>query len=232
MEDTKAAIRRAMRRRRRALTAGDVAAAGEVVTRHAQALVAMWEPPALIAYVATDNEVPTGALITWAQAARLCVLLPRLVGETMEFAEYRGDEPLRVGACGIPAPAGRAIPAARLKEAFAVIPLLAWDAAGGRVGRGSGHFDRVFAEPCRPRWLVGLSYGFQQVPRVPCDPWDIRLDAVISERGVHDCRAGERAAAVQEGVGDDDEVRGVGSGQPRVGRVVGGAAGRPPTAEN
>ncbi len=220
-----------MRQRRRALDAAAVAEAGTGVVRHLQALAALQGAWSLLTYVATDNELPTAALIAWAQAAGKRVWLPCLDGVEMQFAELRHGERLRAGAYGIPEPSGPAFPVAQLGEVLAAIPLLAWDARGGRLGRGSGHFDRAFAGPNRPRWLVGLGYEFQQVARLPQDPWDLRLDAVVSENGLHTCRTGDDAAPLRKEIGDEHVLCGVDPRQRDAGGAVGGAAGRPPAAE-
>jgi 5-formyltetrahydrofolate cyclo-ligase len=198
MEGTKAAIRQAMGARRRALAAADLRAAELAVAARVQALPGYAGAPALLAYVATDGEVPTGALLTAVLAAGKRLYLPRLVDEVMTFAEHRLGATLRPGAFGIPEPTGDACAAGELVEAMAVLPLLAWDDAGGRVGRGGGHYDRTFAGAHRPRWLIGLGHTFQQVPHVPSDPWDLRLDGVVTEHAAVTCWAGGAAPPPRE----------------------------------
>ena len=66
----------------------------------------------------------------------------------------------------------------------------AFDARGARLGMGAGFYDRHFSFLLRrgawrrPR-LVGLAYGFQQVSRLPQEPWDVPLWGVVSDAGVH-----------------------------------------------
>lgn len=67
-----------------------------------------------------------------------------------------------------------------------VVPGVAFDRDGGRLGRGRGYYDRAFpvgAEEA-PR-LVGFAYSVQLVERVPCDSRDRRMDAIVTEDGVH-----------------------------------------------
>jgi 5-formyltetrahydrofolate cyclo-ligase len=183
MDDTKAAIRHAMRRRRRALSPTDVAAAGAATCAAVLALGEWRAAPLLLAYFDSEHEVPTGALIASAHAAGKRVFLPRLADGVLHFAEHHlGDVP-RPGAFGLAEPSGEPLAAGDLAQAIAVLPLVAWDDAGGRLGRGGGHYDRAFAGATRPSCLVGLAYAFQQHPRLPCDPWDVRLDLVVTDDG-------------------------------------------------
>ena len=89
MDETKAAIRHAMRRRRRALTPTEMAAAGAAVADAVLALAPVRDASLLLAYVDTDSEIPTDALIASALASGKRVFLPRLDGERMVFAEHR-----------------------------------------------------------------------------------------------------------------------------------------------
>jgi 5-formyltetrahydrofolate cyclo-ligase len=205
MDETKAAIRHAMRRRRRALAPRDVAAAGTAVADAVLALDVVRTAPVLLAYVDADNEIPTGALIASALAAGQRVFLPRCRGDHLIFAEHRLGTALRPGAFGIPEPQGEPGEPALLATAVAVLPLLAWDDAGGRIGRGGGHYDRAFAGATRPRCLIGLAYAFQHLPRVPRDPWDLRLDYVATECGVAECWTGDEVSPNRREVENDDE---------------------------
>jgi 5-formyltetrahydrofolate cyclo-ligase len=229
MDGTKQAIRHEMRRRRRALSAVDLDTADRAAAEYVGSLPAFQAARGIIAYAATDHEVPTARLIEAAFGAGKRVYLPRLEGEVMSFAEYRRGVDLRPGAHGIPEPLGEQIEARDLVEAVAFVPLLAWDDTGLRVGRGGGHYDRAFAGPTRPGCLVGLGYTFQQCAAVPFDRWDLQLDWVVTERGAVCCwRGGESTAAsrkegaIRDGIPDD------GVGRRRAGRRAGLVGGSSP----
>lgn len=226
MDETKAAIRHAMRRRRRALAPTDVAAAGAAAADAVLALDAVRAASVLLAYVDLDNEVPTGALIASAFAAGKRVFLPRFRDDQMTFAEHRLGDALRPGAFGIPEPQGEPGSIELQASAAAVLPLVAWDDAGGRIGRGGGHYDRACAGPARPRCLIGLAYAFQHLPRVPRDPWDLRLDLVVTERGVAECWTGDGESPNRREVENDDGHRGDDHRQPGDRSRAGGPARR------
>ena len=71
-----------------------------------------------------------------------------------------------------------------------VLPGLGFDRAGGRLGRGGGHYDRLLALPHRA-FRVGLAYDFQLLTeRLPRDPWDVPLHAIATPSGMHRALAG------------------------------------------
>src|SRR5215470_17448273 len=205
MDGTKVTIRQEMRRRRRALSAEQRSMVEQAVAAQVVALDPFRQCRCVIAYIATDAEVPTGALIEAAFAAGKRVYLPRLVGETMHFAEHRRGADLRPGARGIPEPLGGELEERDELAAVACVPLLAWDDSGSRVGRGGGHYDRAFGGAIRPACLIGLGYAFQRCAALPRDPWDLQLDWVVSERGAVRCwRGDDRSPARKEDARNDD----------------------------
>jgi 5-formyltetrahydrofolate cyclo-ligase len=69
---------------------------------------------------------------------------------------------------------------------FLLIPLLAFDSKGGRLGYGGGFYDRTLAA-LPNRFRLGCAFAAQQVDAVPVGPYDIRLDAVATENGIIRC---------------------------------------------
>ncbi|MGB5622295.1 MAG: 5-formyltetrahydrofolate cyclo-ligase, partial [Gammaproteobacteria bacterium] len=66
-----------------------------------------------------------------------------------------------------------------------LVPLVAFDDAGNRLGMGAGYYDRLLQRRQHGQWqrplLVGTAFEVQRVDRLPCQPWDVALDYVITE---------------------------------------------------
>jgi 5-formyltetrahydrofolate cyclo-ligase len=64
-----------------------------------------------------------------------------------------------------------------------LLPGVAFDRNGWRLGRGGGHYDRAFPPGAESPWLVGVGYSFQWLAEVPHDSRDRRVDAIVTEHG-------------------------------------------------
>lgn len=137
-------------------------------------------------YWATDGEI---ALHAWqVQLPPGCVYcLPVLHADgCLAFAPWQPGSPLRSNRFGIPEPdvhADALIDARRM--AMVVVPLVAFDGSGNRLGMGGGWYDRSFAfrqhQP-GPPWLVGAAYAEQRIDSIEAADWDVRLDAVCTDK--------------------------------------------------
>jgi 5-formyltetrahydrofolate cyclo-ligase len=71
--------------------------------------------------------------------------------------------------------------------ALILLPVLGFGRDGARLGMGGGFYDRTLAfraaRPAPPPRLVGVAYAMQELPAWPQDPWDVRLDAIVTEHG-------------------------------------------------
>lgn len=65
-----------------------------------------------------------------------------------------------------------------------LVPLVAFDAQGTRIGMGKGFYDRALAKH-RPKLLMGVAYEFQRYPYIEPQPWDVPLDAVATEKTIY-----------------------------------------------
>lgn len=129
-------------------------------------------------YASYSTEVDTWGLLNALFAADKQVCLPRIEGEKMVSARYQNGAPCVCNRYGICEPQGEEAPCE-----VAVVPLLAFDEKGGRLGYGGGYYDKYFQ--AFPHVLrVGYAYSGQRVEAVPVEEHDVFLDAVVTEEGV------------------------------------------------
>jgi 5-formyltetrahydrofolate cyclo-ligase len=139
-------------------------------------------------YASFGEEVETHALIAKLLERRLRVALPYVIHHP-RFLEMRVidrfPEGLRLSRHGVLQPEPLACPEILSLEAIdlALIPGVAFDRRGGRLGMGAGYYDRWLATGERRGLALGLAFGEQVVDAVPVDPWDRRLDGVVTESG-------------------------------------------------
>ena len=133
----------------------------------------------LLLYSALPDEVPTQTLIDELVAQGKTVLLPRVVSDTdMELRRYSGPADLQQGAFGIMEPTGELFTDYAAID-VAIIPGMAFDDEGHRLGRGKGYYDRFLAKLSPSTYKIGLCFSWQLVDHVPTDEHDIPMDEVI-----------------------------------------------------
>lgn len=132
----------------------------------------------ILLYSALPDEVPTQALMDEMVKRGKTVLLPRVIDDTdMELRHYTGLHDLQTGAYGILEPTGELFTDYDAIDA-AIIPGMAFDADGHRLGRGKGYYDR-FLSRVPYIYKIGLCFSWQIVDCVPSDEHDIVMDKVI-----------------------------------------------------
>ncbi len=176
-------LRREMRSRRRSLPRVRRQFAVRAIIRRLRAHAAYQRARSVALYWPADGEPDIRGIEAHARARGKRLYLPVVGGGGgMAFAPWVRGGRLRRNRYGIPEPAGgRRVPAGRLD--LLVMPLVAFDAAGNRLGMGGGYYDRALAQRHRRPFLVGIAFACQQVEAVPAQPWDIPMTCVITERG-------------------------------------------------
>ena len=150
----------------------------------------------LAAYLSAGAEPDTLRLVAWAAAHGLEVLLPVLTDGAGSWlpepawAPYEGPDRLRTGRSRILEPTGATLGPNALAEVDAlVVPGLAADLGGNRLGRGGGWYDRARAEaPDRPTWLLLNDDEVLEV--IPTDSWDLPVHTIITPSRTLAVRAG------------------------------------------
>lgn len=185
----KALLRRRLLDARAALPPEALARTAEALAGHGLALPELAGAATVAAYVSVGREPGTRALLDALRARGTRVLLPVLLPDNdLDWAVYEGPESLARAGRGLLEPTGpRLGPDAVCAADAVLLPGLAVDARGMRLGRGGGSYDRVLARLARAGKdpaLVVLLYADEVVARVPEEPHDHPVHAVVTPDGV------------------------------------------------
>lgn len=189
-------LRALMSARRQALGAAERIAAADGVARSLEHLPEFIVDPLIAGYWAVRGEVPLNLAVARLQARGQHYFLPVLektMPRLLRFAEFSNGAALTPNRYGIPEPLDAATMLTPQQLDVVLVPLLAFDRHGNRLGTGGGFYDSTFAflrgiaRPARPL-LVGIGYAFQQTESLPAEPWDVRMDYIATETGLIDCR--------------------------------------------
>lgn len=195
MDDNRALLRARMSVRRNELNARQRVAAAAGVLHSLEDLPEFMTDAKVAGYWAVRGELPLNLAVASLSRREQRYFLP-VLGEARQlgFAEYREGVALHGNRYGIPEPD---VPAETLHTAeemdVILLPLLAFDRKGHRLGTGGGWYDASLAflgnepRPVRPL-LVGVGYAFQEIEAVPIEPWDVDLDYVATEAELIACR--------------------------------------------
>lgn len=180
----KKALRREIGEKKRAMTVEEIENKSRILAEKLYETKQYKTAKSLYAYLSFNQEVRTNPIIerAWADGKRVAV--PKVVGDNMVFIwidSFDGLAPQ--GVFDIMEPIGDG-PVAGDETALVLMPGLAFDPLGHRVGYGGGYYDRFLErEPNHP--LVALCYDFQLFDHLETDPHDIPVDAVITDGEVY-----------------------------------------------
>ena len=196
MSADKRTIRQKLREQRKRLPAMVVEAASGAVYAQLLASPLYQTAISLGVYFADENEISIEPLLTGARTAGRRLYVPRGV-EVPALVRWEPGNPLRRARGGVQEPFD-GIAADLELPAIVLLPVVAWDHTGTRLGRGGGFYDRLLAV-VDPRVVrIGLAYEFQAFPELPRDSWDVSMHYVITERRVVVCGDG-RDVSFQKG---------------------------------
>jgi 5-formyltetrahydrofolate cyclo-ligase len=179
VRQTKGLLRHRLLADRRALPVGEQSRFSADVCRRLIASAAFAGARRVVAYAAVDGEVDPRGAVRDALHRGIRVHYPRWTESGLQFLQDEGTG-LVPGRGGIPEPEGGAPVSPETPGLVFLVPGVAFDENGRRLGRGAGCYDRALAEyPDALR--IGLAYEFQLVPSLPEEPWDIRMHAIATE---------------------------------------------------
>jgi len=177
--------------KRRSLSAEEIARWSRKIAEHFCAWPIYQACKTLMLYLAMADEAQADLLITdaLAQGKRVCVpLLGEKYGE-MSAVEIMSLEDLAVGRFGLRAPEASKVKiiAPSLID-LVIVPAVAFDQTGNRIGMGAGYYDRFLMQVRANTVLLGLAFSCQLVDRLPSEEHDIRMQWLLTEDGFLSCK--------------------------------------------
>lgn len=176
-------MRRAIAGKRRALDRAWIREASRAVAQSASALPEFAAAKTVACYLALPTEVQTQPLIDLCRKAGKTICVPARVSdaEPYRFARLRPDEKLKTGADRTEQPCSPCWMGSAEIDVM-IVPGVAFDAAGGRLGRGGGCYDALLAGFAGTR--IGLAFECQIADEVPRGDHDEAMDIVVTEKRV------------------------------------------------
>lgn len=192
-QSSKQSLRQALRQGRQSLSSSERTRAAQDLARNLKHLRQFTSSQHIACYLANDGEIETAWIIEsiWSMNKQ-CYLpvlnMPRI--HPLRFAAFNDDTALETNHFGITEPVTHP---RDLVHAFnldlILLPLVGFDRKGNRLGMGGGYYDRSLRFlNRRQHWhspvLVGLAYQQQQCDKIKVDPWDVPLDAVVTNEEI------------------------------------------------
>lgn len=175
----KRAVRRAAIERRDLLSAQERSAKCERIVERVLALPEVGAARTVMAFWSFGSEVETSALIERLHEAGKRVVLPRIAEGEIAAVAYAPGDPVTATSFGAMEPAGADVVTAEDVDVV-IVPGVAFDRRGGRVGYGGGFYDRLFSRaPVVP--AVAVAFAVQLVDEVPQGRSDRPVDAIVTE---------------------------------------------------
>lgn len=197
MAAEKAALRRRMRRRRDALVNGEQESLSREVTGRVMELGSYRRARSRLLFRSFGSEVVTDRLIEHTLKSRAELVLPRVRGLEEALALHAVRDPendLAPGSFGIDEPIRDRCPERSVYDVdFVLVPGLAFDRRGGRLGYGGGFFDYLLnlrTDLVEAGSVVAVAFSFQILDRVPQAAWDVRVPLIVTENELIDARDG------------------------------------------
>jgi len=134
-------------------------------------------------YSPIQNEVATDLVAQAAWRSGRELAYPRVTGEQLEFCLVSEVDQLLPGKFGVLEPSGTEVVATELIDLL-LVPGVAFDLRGHRLGYGKGFYDRLLTGPGRPRLAIGFAFEIQVWPALPRQSHDQTLDQLITEKTI------------------------------------------------
>ena len=173
----KVTLRKQIREQKRAMTAEQIDASSRQLAQLFLASDYYRQAKTIYGYLPYNQEVRTVPILQQALKDGKKVAVPKVYGDEMKFIYLEDLSKIEKGYAGIPEPIADK-PVADDPTALVLMPGLAFDRQGHRIGYGGGFYDKFLAEePGHP--TLALCYGFQMVEFLPTEEFDVPVDCVL-----------------------------------------------------
>jgi len=173
----KTALRKEIREKKRAMTPEQIENASWALAQQFFATTYYRDAETLYGYLPYNQEVRTEPILLQALKDGKKVAVPKVYGDMMRFIYLEDLSGIEKGYAGIPEPVADE-PVAQDEKALVLMPGLAFDKEGHRIGYGGGFYDKFLsAEPAHP--TVALCYDFQMLPKLETEEFDVPVDLVL-----------------------------------------------------
>ncbi len=186
--EKKESIREEIRNRVNALSKEERQTMTEEIEARLFGFANFLESKVVLLYKEKDPEVPTGRIIKECYPLQKVVVLPAFKNEKKKVVFFKVDAPdalQKTGPRGVPEPdRSRCKPVPIDFIDIALIPGIAFDEKGGRIGTGDGYYDRLIPKLPITTRKVALARETQMVPQIPMEPHDRFVDIIITEKRI------------------------------------------------
>ena len=176
VNEQKKSLRKLVKQRKAEYSFAEMVQKSDTIFAQVEKLPEFLQAKCIFAYMALGDEVQTQSFIKrWVATKR--IVLPIVKGDDLELREYTMDGALTPGeSFGIMEPHnGRLVDLSEID--LAIIPGVAFDKQGNRMGRGKGYYDKLLTDSAF--YKIGVCFDFQLFENVPVDSFDVKMDAII-----------------------------------------------------
>lgn len=173
-------LRRKIKNMRLALSEMEKAVAADSIFTRLESLAPFMMAQKILMYHSLPDEVETHRFLKkW--SGRKKFFLPRVNGVNLEILPYE-ESRLELGSFHIEEPTGEEVADPSTIE-LVIVPAVAYDSKGNRLGRGKGYYDRLL--PSTRATKIGVAYQFQMLDEIPAESHDVPVDIVITDTDIY-----------------------------------------------
>jgi 5-formyltetrahydrofolate cyclo-ligase len=185
LKASRAALRSSLRADLSALSPEACLESSRQLCEHLKALPELRAASSVALYSAMPQEASLEPLYPWLRAGNRRLYLPRILPEFgLEFCLWRAEDVLKPHIYGMLEPAAGSEVATPASLDVILVPGLGFDRQGGRMGHGAGYYDRVLPRFRARTRFIAVGFACQVRSEIPLQPWDVRMDKLVTELGV------------------------------------------------